>query len=452
MKMQKTADIRSNRYSLSLILSIIAALLSIMVLSLSLSWDIAIMAGLVILAAILLMRDAKQALLAVLITTLPLNFSKTLIHHSIHIGGAQNFDVSLMNIALLGLYLIWLLEKPDGIIEQRRIPSIFTWSLTLFIVISGLSIIKAEHITLSIFELYRIGIAALIFLYFAKRVDIKKEFNLIIIALLFGLFLISAETLTNHFLGTSFNLSTLGRGESNELSEFIAGNNFMRAGGSLGSPNALASYLVLLLPISFALLFSKIKTSAKLADLVVFLAGSATLLLTLSRGAWIGFSLAIITILLLAVRRRLLSSIMVSAFIVLSGGLVVLINFMFDNMIWLRFTASQAHNVTSRLKFALIAFNVIKSNPILGVGINNFSEVMARFDTTGVMSIIGVNNPPVHDIYLLIAAEIGVIGLIVFLTFFIAVMFADIKACFAYEDPYAWVLIGILGEIGRAHV
>jgi O-antigen ligase len=49
---------------------------------------------------------------------------------------------------------------------------------------------------------------------------------------------------------------------------------------------------------------------------------------------------------------------------------------------------------------------MIADHPVAGVGLNNFEQVQGEYDQYGV---IFADNP-VHDIYLLIAAETGVIG------------------------------------------
>jgi len=62
--------------------------------------------------------------------------------------------------------------------------------------------------------------------------------------------------------------------------------------------------------------------------------------------------------------------------------------------------------VQSRIELNDLAFAMIADHPIAGVGLNNFEQVQDTYDRYGV---IFADNP-VHDIYLLIAAETGLIG------------------------------------------
>ena len=57
---------------------------------------------------------------------------------------------------------------------------------------------------------------------------------------------------------------------------------------------------------------------------------------------------------------------------------------------------------------------MISAHPILGVGVNTFIDVMKYYDITG----ISFSFPePVHNVYFLLAAETGIVGLCLFLVF-----------------------------------
>ena len=93
-----------------------------------------------------------------------------------------------------------------------------------------------------------------------------------------------------------------------------------------------------------------------------------------------------------------------------------------------------------------VAFEMIKSNPIIGVGLNNYTEVHHNYDI-GVDKITQYYPVPVHNIYLQLAAEIGILGLLFFLGFIGHIFIRGILFIKRDKGLSETVLIGILGGI-----
>jgi O-antigen ligase len=74
--------------------------------------------------------------------------------------------------------------------------------------------------------------------------------------------------------------------------------------------------------------------------------------------------------------------------------------------------------ISDRFLFNSFTFEIIKKSPFLGVGMGNFVLNINQIDKSRQFSLEPWQYQPVHNFYLLIAAEIGIIGLILF-TFFI---------------------------------
>ena len=72
----------------------------------------------------------------------------------------------------------------------------------------------------------------------------------------------------------------------------------------------------------------------------------------------------------------------------------------------------------NRLPMWRVAINVIMENPIFGTGLNSYSEIMHQYDPK---RLIGGFIFPVHNVYLFIAAEIGIPGAVFLLLFFVTI-------------------------------
>jgi O-antigen ligase len=68
--------------------------------------------------------------------------------------------------------------------------------------------------------------------------------------------------------------------------------------------------------------------------------------------------------------------------------------------------------VNPRLDLMKVSLSMVRNHPFRGVGLNRFENVMAHYDASGITNVIA---HPVHNIYLLIGAETGLVSLVLFL-------------------------------------
>jgi O-antigen ligase len=134
--------------------------------------------------------------------------------------------------------------------------------------------------------------------------------------------------------------------------------------------------------------------------------GGATLLLTFSRSAWLGaaIGLGLLIFLLRRHRSRRVLAISVSSLI-----LIILLAITFGPLVLDRLTAARSALETSsvfeRLDLAQAAVKLIAARPLTGVGIGNF-EIESR-----VWLAASTPSGRVHNVPLLIASELGLPGL-----------------------------------------
>ena len=149
-------------------------------------------------------------------------------------------------------------------------------------------------------------------------------------------------------------------------------NSSTRAFSIVGSPNILGSLMVLLAPIAFSMFFAYKDFFKKILFGGAGLLMTLCLLLTLSRGAWAGFVIAII-ILVLYKDKRLIIPVIVLGIVVVTmvPAISERITFMFSS------DYIQSSLRGGRLSRWIIGWDLFIKNPIFGVGLGNFGGAVA---------------------------------------------------------------------------
>jgi O-antigen ligase len=74
---------------------------------------------------------------------------------------------------------------------------------------------------------------------------------------------------------------------------------------------------------------------------------------------------------------------------------------------------------------------MVAHNPIIGVGLNTYVLEMSRYDHDGITETFYY---PVHNIYMLLAGELGIVGLSLYVAIFVAFVFRA-AAAFRSKHP-----------------
>ena len=194
-----------------------------------------------------------------------------------------------------------------------------------------------------------------------------------------------------------------------------ASERWLRAYGSLPHPNILGGFLVIAL-LFVVLLAFRAKTRIHRALIAVSLVViTPALFLSFSRSAWIA---AIVTFILLGVwvfKRR--DNIPVQTFgqiITIIIIICAILTSLLTEPTLTRILGSEQHELDSlqlRLDYQRQAWQLITANPFGGVGVGNYTVAVDRFIDS---NLPGYLYQPVHNIYLLVASEIGAIGFLFF--------------------------------------
>jgi O-antigen ligase len=177
-----------------------------------------------------------------------------------------------------------------------------------------------------------------------------------------------------------------------------------RVGGTIGSVNTAGSYLAPTLAITFGGYLTQGKLANRPLSLAAFGLGTIALVFTLSRNSWFSFAVAMAIIIWRAIKTEKERQ---AVTLVLALGLLV--GALFSGQIVNRLTKDDRGSVESRQRLAEMAQNIIQAHP-LGVGINNYDEV--KSDKYAPPELVGHRLYIVHNKYLLVWAETGLLGLL----------------------------------------
>jgi O-antigen ligase len=268
----------------------------------------------------------------------------------------------------------------------------------------------------------------MIFFYIANYVKFQEDLVYIIHVLLLCLFIQSTVIFAQYATGIQFNLT--GRISSMETMEYFhAGRStaIYRPVGTSGSANETGGHIAILLLMVLSLfLYTKNRFKNSLAG-VVLLMGMAALSLTLSRGSWAACAVGLVVFLIVALRHHWVSA----KKVITMAVLIALILGVFSAPIAARLTQDDRGASLSRVPLMKLALNMIQEHPFIGVGVNNFSIALPHYISS---ELRGEWMHVVHNQYLLVFAETGVIGLFLYLLILVVIIHTCVR-CIKYNDP-----------------
>ena len=192
------------------------------------------------------------------------------------------------------------------------------------------------------------------------------------------------------------------------------GFRILRAYGTIPHPNILAGFVLITLlgPAGLFLINKK----PNYAALVLFALGVILIGLTFSRSAWLGLISFIFVLMLKSKYLELKRLLLLIATAILT---IVLTLYPLRDLVFTR--VSNAPVQTEQLSafgrswLTEQAVQMIREHPLTGVGIGSFVIELSRYAVEG--AII----EPVHNIFLLVGAELGIIGLVITVSLFAAI-------------------------------
>jgi O-antigen ligase len=190
-----------------------------------------------------------------------------------------------------------------------------------------------------------------------------------------------------------------------------------RLTGGIGDPNYLAAVLVPAITLSLFMSIGARRSPLRIPLLLGGMLCLVALFLTQSRGGIVALALTIVCAIALAGRAR--RNVVLVTSMVLAAASVYLVLVAPPHALS-RLTQFTSGGGTGRTDLWKVAAKAFEAHPLAGIGLGNFTVVEPQFAVTFSTDLpradlVVTQQQPVHNTYLHIAAELGVVGIALFL-------------------------------------
>jgi putative inorganic carbon (HCO3(-)) transporter len=431
---------------LSLLVGLLASALLIFSWGLESSWQNVIVLLPVALFFVLLVNDLEKIVLATIAIGVPLNLDISLVI-SPYARNPENLArgyrtlialtelrLSIVLVVLVIGYALWLIKPRDGTRKPVRFFAGTSVPALGFIFFALLSVTQAQDSQLSFFRIVQLFELFLAYFYLANHVRTRQDMQFYIVVSLGATLAESLLMIGQWITGWTFTIAGI------EAVVLETG----KVGGTVGHSGPAAGYLSAQVLIAGAMMWAFPQKRQKIFAATCFGAGVLALISTGSRIGWVAFAVTIFLFALIGLRlgwikRQTLALLVVATLALLAP---------FYNRFYTRFTADDSGSAEARLMMYRLAWEIVQARPWLGVGAGNYALVTPDYYSPDVGDAKQVIDIQVHNRYLLIWAENGVLALLCYLGF-LGVAVAKAWSCLKSDEHF----ISLLGAgIGLAIV
>ncbi|MGI6424547.1 MAG: O-antigen ligase family protein [Tepidanaerobacteraceae bacterium] len=327
------------------------------------------------------------------------------------------------SVAIIGLtfFAVLLNHKEINLLPVSIVP------VLLFMVAAGLaalfSVLRAESlVNLPLYAAY-----FMVFYIASVLLENKRIVRLMVIALIISALLLSLYGIYQYFIGIPTAQAWVDVKQFPELAT--------RVYATLENPNVLAEYLGLAIPLALGLFFSPGKIRQKTVLALVLSIMTLCIVLTFSRGAWLGLAISFIVFALIKEPKLLVILVVIAVLAPIFLPPVV------TNRIASIGSLEDSSNAY-RITIWIAALRMIRDYWLngVGLGLTAFSRVYRDY------MIAGASAVHAHNLYLQICLEMGILGLIALL--WLAVKgFSNALTAVVDKDRISFVLSGVVAAL-----
>lgn len=347
-------------------------------------------------------------------------------------------DIVFIVLAILTLIIF---------IKQKNYGQLLNWPffiLLAFVIWAGVSLAWTINPAGYYYFLRLVQVALVVVIFICLRPSLGFIFSALVSAAVIQ----TGMAFFQFFLDWSPAYKWLGLAEhsAGQLGAAVVENNagrYLRAYGTFPHPNILGGFLALAL-VGFTAAICRAKVRLAWWQLVVAAFIFQGLILTFSRSAWIGAAVGIVYFVLANLANK--STLKKIFAIILVAIAVTAVNyFSMPDLLSQRIIGGErleAMSIAQRQSQINESVDIISRDPF-GAGLGGYTVELQRLYP----SEPGYFYQPVHNIYLLILAELGYVGFILFALFIITVLIRRQRAGMGL-DFYPWGFLAVFLVIG----
>lgn len=174
-----------------------------------------------------------------------------------------------------------------------------------------------------------------------------------------------------------------------------------------GSPNIMGSYLILMFPIATGMAFTTRSRKERVLFAVIAATSAASLVFTYTRGAWLALFAALVIMAVLFDKRLLLGIALAALIALFIPQIQRRVHELFTPLYWMKSARD------GRIARWLLAYDVIRHNPLFGAGLGHFGGAVAARHFNAIYA---------DNYYAKTLGEMGFLGLGAMLTLFVTVL------------------------------
>ena len=357
---------------------------------------------------------------------------------------ANGFGIAITDVLFGMLIISWASESLFGRnngLPPDPVPANWKFAMAGLFLINFLSALSTPEPFYAFSMLWQQVKAYLILVYLIKNVkhfETVKRLGYVMVSVLAVQAIMVFE---QKFVGAIFTDSLLGQ---RTTWQNVGGP--LRYSGSLGQPNALAMFMNQLMLIGIFVGLAEKRLLRKLIILGFISMALMAEVFTASRGGWVGLAIALVVCMVMWRVRKgqgLISSI---SLVALLGTLMFSLLFVGSQDFRNRLTQDDRGTADVRAPLMDVAENMIADNPLTGVGLNHYTYYMAEYDRT--FDAITANfDAPVHNIFMLIAGEIGIPGVMFLVAMMLFTLHRSYRLFFKSEGTISAMSLGAFGGL-----
>ena len=413
-------------------------------------WSKALILALIGITGLIVIPDQEKFSLYLAAFLLPIGLSFHIVYIERNFFRAINgFQIKAFDFPFAIIIFFWIIR----LIQTKEKIQLHLWITIPYMIIFCFCVASLtrvnEYPSIKAGVLFLVFKNPIIFLYLSNNLSNRRVLFVLIGVLLLNGSLQAIIAMAQYAKGGPLGLGMLG--EMDNLYASKSGTETLsRMGGTVGHPNKLALMLAFLLEVNFAVLFVKASKWVRRIRVIPIFLMLPAVILTYSRSAWasliLGGTLNIYWCRSKKTQQKVVSALLViGVFSTVGISSVALIPSVRNRV----FADDGGSGTMIREELKIIARNIIYHHYWLGVGLNNFTAVIRKFDDSKTGASWGFAMP-VHNEYYLVAAELGVPAAIVFVILLVIIFFLHISIGLADNDhEYPYIGIGFLcGWIG----